>query len=174
MDYYNLAEDEVVLYKGNAQLKKQKICIVKLVLTNLFVVSIHEHDEENPVEKYPTESIKIYNGKPQVIQKDETVEIYYTSGEQEFVFANKKEAHTFTNTAIELLTGKTKFERNAASAKCKINVIDETFGINTIEEVKGASESIKSLTDTIKGITSGIKGITSDLGSLFKGRKKTN
>ena len=51
MDYYNLAEDEVVLYKGNTQLKKQKICIVKLVLTNLFVVSIHEHDEENPVEE---------------------------------------------------------------------------------------------------------------------------
>ncbi|MGN0744988.1 MAG: hypothetical protein ACI4MZ_06975 [Christensenellales bacterium] len=164
MDYYNLAEDEVVLYKGNAQLKGKKISIVKLILTNLFVVSIHEHDEENPVEKYPTESIKIYNGKPQVIQNNETVKIYYTSGEQEFVFANKKEAQTFTNTAIELLTGKTKFERNAVSAKGKINVIDETFGINTVEEIKGA----------IKGIASGIKGITSDLGSLFKGRKKTN
>lgn len=166
MEYYQLKSDEVVLFKGfitfvNEQEK------TNLILTNQNVVFITKYKDEflnenAKVEYYSVEEVKMYEGKPQVKVNKNLVEIYFTTTEKEFVFDVKAEQHKFVDEAIKLLTGKTKVQRAAEKVKSAIDLVDDTFGIDSVHMVGNA------IKDGVVGkVTKGLGSI----GNVFKKKK---
>lgn len=140
MENYTLQSNESVLYKGGCSLVN-KSANVELVLTNLNLVFIKKTKklfakEEIEVEIYPVEEIKIYNGLPQIKQKDNIVEIFLTSGEIDVSFISKQEIRKFISKAYELLTGKTMAERVSDKVKGAVKLVDDTIGVNTADAIK--------------------------------------
>jgi hypothetical protein len=140
MEHYQLQEQEVVLYKGEAKSKEHR-CQAEVLFTNLAVVLILKKRKlfakaEISVETYPTDGIKFYKDKPQVIRKAEQVEIYTTSGETTLLFAGRVEAKRFENAALEYLTDKGALQRGLEKVKGTIDCVDNTMGINTVGVVK--------------------------------------
>lgn len=140
MENYSLKANESILYKGNA-------CgDVEVILTNLNLVLIKTakklfQKNQIVVDVYPKEEIKIYNGVPQIKQKNCSVEIYLTSTERKIDFLSKRDVHKFVNTAFELLTGKTISARGAQKIKNAVGLVDDTLGINTVDTVKNVIEN---------------------------------
>lgn len=146
MENYDLEENEVVLYKGNVSLTKQK-GITELILTNINFVLITKYKklfskEQVSVETYPIEEIKYYNGIPQIIKKGHLIELYFLNEETEFTFESRNEARKFVNATMKLLTHKTAFERVVENGidkvKGTIDIVDNKLGVNTVEITKGA------------------------------------
>lgn len=156
MDEYKLQPNESVLFKCNTYDDTE------ILLTNLNLVIIKKikkvkkrkkgllSENQSPLNIYPVEDIKIYKDVPQIKSKNNTVEIYLTSTEISIDFYSRGDAYKFTNTAVELLTGKNTFARGAEKFKNAIDVVDDTLGINTVDTVKNVVEN---------GVAGGILGI---------------
>lgn len=143
MEYYDLAEDEVVLYKGSVLLKDKK-GTTELVLTNINFVLITKikkllAKDEVVVDVYPTNEIKIYEGTPQVLKKGNLVELYFFHEETEFTFESGNECRKFMNAALKLLTHKNKFERAVDKTKGAIHCVDESLGVDSVGIVKSVA-----------------------------------
>lgn len=155
MDNYNLQPNEVIVFKGNCQLSKtdEKILnsmidnsSIDLILTNLNLVFINKSKkmfskEKIDVEIYPTSEIKIYNDAPQINQKNNIVEIFFSDSEKSIVFTTSHEARKFVGKALELLTGKNLSNRVSDKIKGSINLVDDTLGIKTVDTVKNVVEN---------------------------------
>ena len=163
MKNYQLQGDEVVLYKGDITLQGQEQ-ISQLILTNLNVVFISNPNEEDPdIEIFSVDDIKIYKDIPQIKAQKNLVEIYFVPTERVFAFKSKKELTSFMQEATNLLTGKSKFERCVANVKRKVDLVDNTFDIDTVDLVKSAVKN---------GATSAINKIAGLGKNLFKKKDK--
>lgn len=163
MENYKLREDEVVLFKKNVIVKDKK-GTSELILTNLNVIAIIKNNEELPKEEvtvlvYPIQSIKMYEGKPQVKPNGKLVEIYLLETELEVEFFSKSDLHNFVNATNKLLTGKTIIQRGADKIKETIDVVDETFGINTVQATGNVLKN---------GITGNISNAFGKIGKIGK------
>ncbi len=170
MEYYNLAEDEVVLYKGDVRFCG-KPNSSQLVLTNKNLVFITKTkklfgESEAETTVYSLEDVKIYEGVPQVKTKSFDVEIYLKTTELEFAFDSKSELMKFQSAITKRLTGKTGFERGAEKVKDKIDVVNDTFGVDV---VKSTEDVVKN--GLIENITD-IFGKVGKLGKALFGKKK--
>jgi len=177
MEHYTLKENEVVLYKGDTTCKELPSAKIQLILTNLFFILIIKtkklfSKEEISVEKYPIENIKFYNDKPQINQDGTKVEIYMNSGEQTLIFSSKNEAHKFVNKSLDLLTGKSLFQRTADKAKKAVSVVDDTFGIDTVDAVKTVLNKEPEKAKDKKGIIA--KNIFSLAKSVITSKERNN
>ena len=136
MEYYNLSEDEAVLFKGNIILNNQ-VGATQLVLTNKNLVFITKTlDPNNELiaysDIYPIDEVKIFKDKPQIEFKDMGVEMYLKTTELYFTFDTKKELSLFKSAIIDLLTGKTSAERNAQKVKGAIGLVNETLDVDIV------------------------------------------
>lgn len=162
MKNYSLKPNESVLYQCNA-------CDnVEVILTNLNLVLIKTtkklfQKNQIAVDVYPKENIKIYNGVPQIKQKDCSVEIYLTSTEEKIKFLSKRDVHKFVNAVFELLTGKSIATRGAQKIKNAVVLVDNTLGINTVDTVKNVIEN---------GVAGGVLGVLGK--TVKKSSKGTN
>jgi len=66
MEKYKLKEDEVVLYKGNVNVGGKNNSLTLTNLNIVFILDDIDLNEENNIEIYSVESIKIYQEIPQV------------------------------------------------------------------------------------------------------------
>ena len=170
MENYQLNSDEVVLYKGDGSLEDRE-GKTQIILTNQNIVFITTHinlykKEEVYVEKFYIDDIKIYEEMPWVKAKGANVEIYLSTCEKVFKFQSKSEAGKFVDAVMKYFTGKTKTERNAEKVKGTIYIIDNTFGINSVELVSNALKSgVNGAIDKVTGAIG--KGIT----NIFKKKK---
>ena len=160
MDNYSLQANEVSLYKGKAADG------IEIMLTNLNLVVVKKTPrffKKDEVETfvYSKDDIKMYNGVPQVKQKESLVEIFLTSEELKVEFPSRTEAHKFVSAAHELLTGKKTTVRGAEKIKSAIELVDNTLGINSVDAVKSVME---------KGIVGSIFG---GIGKKAKTQSKT-
>ena len=85
MDYYNLSENEAVLFKGNVILN-DKVGATQLVLTNRNLVFITKNLDANNeliayLDIYSIDEVKIFKNKPQIEFKNMSVEIYLKTTE---------------------------------------------------------------------------------------------
>lgn len=173
MEYYDLAEDEVVLYKGYVWLKNQKD-ITELILTNINFVLITKirklfGKDEIVVDVYPAEEIKFYKGEPQVIRNGKIVALYFLHDETEFMFEARNECGRFMNAALKLLTDKNKFERAVDKTKGAIKCVDDSLGVDSVGIVKsGARFAFMNR----KAIGSGAAKTVGAIKSLGFGKKK--
>lgn len=83
----------------------------------------------------------MYDGIPQLKQKNSTVEIYFTNEEVRLTFDSKFTVLKFINAANTLLTGKSMSERGAAKFKGAVELVDDALGIKTIDTMKGVLEN---------------------------------
>lgn len=166
MEHYQLQEDEVVLFKGVAKCKERR-CKADVLLTNVALVLVLKKKKwfnplakaEISVETHPTDGIKVYKEKPQVIRKGLIVEIYAKSGEVTLQFAEGKDAKGFENAALEYLTDKGLLKRRLEKVKSTIECVDDTMGINTVETVANVAKNKTGLS------------LLGDVRSLFKRKK---
>jgi hypothetical protein len=145
VEHYALASDEVLLFQGNVTQSGEGI-ETRLVLTNLHLALIQE--DGVCAAKHPAGNIKIYKDVPQIFSKNRRVEIFLTTGEISLEFKNRLDAIRFMDTAMELLTGKTKLARNAGKVKKALDDGNEAFGVDVLQEAKNFS------VDTITHIVS--------------------
>lgn len=129
MNNYKLKENEVVLYKGDITFL-ESLEKAKLILTNINIVFVSK--EDNEVELYPIEEIKIYEGVPQIKTKGNKVELYLISTEKEIKFTSLIELNKFIKATIQLLTGKNTAERCAEKVKQSIKLVNDTLGIDIV------------------------------------------
>lgn len=137
MEYYNLSEDEAVLFKGNVILN-DKVGATQLVLTNKNLVFITKTLDPNNEfiaysDIYSIEEVKIFKNKPQIEFKNMGVEMYLKTTELYFTFDTKKELSLFKSAIIDLLTGKTSAERNAQKVKGAIGLVNETLDVDIVQ-----------------------------------------
>ena len=164
MENYDLKEDEVVLFKGNVAFNNNNQQ-VRLILTNENVVFIspinsEKQDETVKTEIFPVDGVKVYQGVPQVKVNSTNVEIYFKTGEKEFVFQSKNDMHQFIGQINKLITGKSGAERNAEKVKSAITLVNDTLGVDI---VKSTGEVAKN----------GIAGsVTAIFGKIGKAGKK--
>ena len=136
MENYDLEKDEVVLYKGNVSLPKEK-GLTQLILTNINFVLITRKKklfskEQVNVDIYPVNEIKYYKDIPQVIKNGYNVELYLLDDEVSFEFDSKNEVRKFINATMTLLTNKSTLERNTKKIKDTISTINNGLGIDSV------------------------------------------
>lgn len=147
MENYKLLSNESVLYKGDVSLSSRKGGTAELILTNLNVVLMIKSKKsffaniETEVEVYPVDTIKVYEGEPQLKQSDVELEIFFTTDEIKVSFNSKMELMKFKLTATKLITGKSIQERGADKVKGAINLVNNTLGVDTVQTVKGVFEN---------------------------------
>ena len=138
MKDYLLKPEEVVLFKTQASNNKD------ILLTNINILLKINDGEQIETEVYPVDSIKIYKEAPQLILDKNSVDIYFLFGETKIDFERKKDARAFVTAVTELLTGKTVSTLRAEKIKKGVNnavdLIDDTFNIDTMATVKGILE----------------------------------
>lgn len=145
MGDYSLQADETILYERDVTIQGQKRTS-HLMLTNLnivitdFVKRSVLAKEEKEFTTYPVEDIKIYEGKPQIIQKGKNVKILFLSQELDLVFDSIIEVKKFNMAATKLVTGKSASARGSEKVKNAINIIDDTLGIDTVGTAKTVLE----------------------------------
>ena len=138
MKDYLLKPEEVVLFKTQASNNKD------ILLTNINILLKINDGEQIETEVYPVDSIKIYKEAPQLILDKNSVDIYFLFGETKIDFERKKDVRAFVTAVTELLTGKTVSTLRAEKIKKGVNnavdLIDDTFNIDTMATVKGILE----------------------------------
>lgn len=154
MEHYILQKDEVVLYHGSvillpndkkpkaSQLKKTES---KLILTNLNFVFINKTKrflgKDVDVEIYKTDEVKFYKNNPHIIRNQNKVEIYFTSTEKFIEFTNAKETKSFINTAMRLVSGKSKFVRAVKKVQSEIQETNKELDID-IAKIAGKAAQV--------------------------------
>ncbi len=151
MENFVLQPNESVLYKGEGRFANRNESLLssqrlEIILTNLNLVFVEKtkkvfSKEQVAVEAHPVEEIKIYNGVPQIKQKNTMAEIYFTNEEKSISFFSKHELHKFVNAVNRLLTGKSMAVRGADKVKNAVNLVDDTLGVNTMGAVKTIVEN---------------------------------
>ena len=167
MEHYKLGADEVVLYKGDVNLVGQK-GQTELILTNhnlIFINTVKKmfFKEEISVMNYSVDSIKMYEGIPQIKANKLHVEIYLVETELEIDFLSKAGLCQFIKEAEKLLTGKTSLEKNAQKVKDTIHLVDDTLGINSVQVV---GNTLKN------GLVGSVTGLIGKVGKGILGNKK--
>lgn len=154
MEHYTLQKDEVVLYHGivtllpndkmpkASQLKKTES---ELILTNLNFVFVNKTKrffaKDVEVEIYKAEEVKFYKDNPHIIRNKSKVEIYFTATEKFIEFPNGKEAKNFINTAMRLVSGKSKFVRAVKKVQAEIQETNKELDIN-IAKIAGKAAQV--------------------------------
>ncbi len=159
MENYELQKDEVILSRAqvvilpNGKESKAKMLTkteCELLLTNLaFVfttkqkVLLRKATIESEV--YDIKTVKWYNEVPHIRIKGKVVEIYFANGEKFVQFSNKKEAKEFTNTALRLVSGQSKFVRGVKKAQKEISETGEALNVDII----GAAKTVAGVAGTV-------------------------
>ena len=143
MENYKLGKEEVVLFRGRAHfLSGQDKLAVELLLTNLnfvFTTSEKKFFKERTVnEVVSVKDVKVYRDNYQIIQKKNLVEIYFTETEKFVEFESAKIAKEFTDVALRLVSGFSKFVRGLKKAEKAVVETGEAFNVDVKEAVKDA------------------------------------
>lgn len=184
MENYELKNDEVVLYRGNVLFldgKKEKVSsfknvVCELALSNLNVIFTTKtkkmfQKEMIETEIYPIEHIKIYQERPHIMLKGKNVEISFIGTEKLIEFPDKKEAKLFSDTALRLITGNSKFVRGVKKAQKEVEETSNALNIDIVGMAKAAVGVATNLAVENAAVAGASKG-SKFLGMLAKNVKK--
>ena len=190
MEHYELQQDEVILYHTNIMFssstpKKKDNSTPKFptefLLTNFNFVFITRTKrllakEKVSVETYSIENVKFYQGRPHIIKKGKKAEIYFLDTEKFIEFENKKEATLFTDTALRLISGQSKFVRAVKKVQKEIQETGDQLDI----DINGIAQTAFDVTAAVAITASGLEGAskkTKLLGAIaqtLKDKKQKN
>ena len=190
MEHYELRQDEVILYHTNIMFssstpKKKDNSTPKFptefLLTNFNFVFITRTKrllakEKVTVETYSIENVKFYQERPHIIKKGKKAEIYFLDTEKFIEFENKKEATLFTDTALRLISGQSKFVRAVKKVQKEIQETGDQLDI----DINGIAQTAFDVTAAVAITASGLEGAskkTKLLGAIaqtLKDKKQKN
>ena len=149
MENYVLKENETVLYRHEvfvlpiSKKRDKTIPESELWLTNLNIVictpkkkllrTIFE------TEVYSVTDVKRYDERVQVINRGKIVDIYLKDKELFLDFKKSGEAKLFSDIALRLMSGESKFVRGVKRARKEIRETDEALEIDTIGLAKATA-----------------------------------
>ena len=158
MENYTLKENETVLYRGTAIImpdgknngKDTRKC--DLWLTNLSIVIFTQKRKlmktVTEVESYDVADVKIYNDSVQVIRRKSAVDVYLRTGELFIDFEKEKEAKSFCDKALRLISGESKFVRAVKKGRKEINETNEALDIDVASV---AAKGVKTVAKVASG-----------------------
>lgn len=142
MENYVLKENETVLYRHEVFVlpisKKRNEMIPKseLWLTNLNIVICTPKKKllrtVFETEVYSVSDVKRYDERVQVIKRGKIVDIYLKDAELFLDFKKSGEAKLFSDIALRLISGESKFVRGVKRVQKEIRETDEALEIDTI------------------------------------------
>lgn len=143
MSRYIFQSDEVVLFE--TEVKRNDIENVNMKLTNYALIfdwitvqgKLLKKTKEEHEEICPLESIKFYEGAPQIKQKDGTITIQTLNGDEKITLDGFFKTRDFVSKLKEAVTGQKASQRGAKKINGAIGVVNEALGIDTIEAVSG-------------------------------------
>ena len=170
MEHYTLQKDEVILYHGTVILlpndKKPKASQLKkteneLILTNFNFVFINKTKrllgKDVEVEIYKTNEVKFYKDNPYMIRKKNKLEIYFTATEKFVEFSSEKEAKNFINTAMRLVSGKSKFVRTVKKVQNEIQETNKELDIDIVKIAGKAAQVAAEVAIEASGVKTASK-----------------
>ena len=143
MSEYVFQSDEVLLFE--AKVARNEVDGVNLRLTNYALVFNWTTTQGKLLKKYKEEheevclleTIKFYDGVPQIKQKDGTVIIQTLNGDEKITLDGFFKSRDFVSKLKEAVTGQKASQRGAKKINSAIGVVNEALGINTVETVSG-------------------------------------
>lgn len=161
MENYDLKENETVLYRHEVLVlpitkKRDKtISESELWLTNLNIVICTPKKKllrtAFETEIYSVADVKFYDEKVQVINRGKIVDIYLKNKELFLEFKKSSEAKLFSDIALRLISGESKFVRGVKKIRKEIRETDDALEINTI---KIATSAVTMAADVAIGVAS--------------------
>lgn len=153
MEHYKLKEDEVILYHGAAEIlpdskmptparSKKTETEVVLTNTNFVFITTEKHllrKDTVMTEVFPISDVKSYKESPYIVQKGKIVEIYFSENEKFIKFEKGNNAGKFADTAMRLISGKSKFVRAVRKTQNEIKETNEKLNIDIVGGVKAAA-----------------------------------
>lgn len=170
---YQLGAAEVRLYEGSAVIgKNKKPSEVLLTNENIVFITPGKSKKDEPlIEVHPIAEVKVYQGKPQIIQSMCKVEVFFVNAVVELMFDTIFAPGKFIGEANKLITGMGIVERGATAVNGAIGVVNTALGINTVETAKDIIQN--GVGGVANGVANGVAtGITA-IGNLFGKKKST-
>lgn len=144
MSNFQLLTDEVVLYEGTVSSRTYRGNL-KITLTSRNIIIEKEvgiiKKSLELVDSFPINTIKCYNGSPQITQKGTSIQIQTQSENIDLTFTGIIDASKFTNKLIDVLTGTTLAKRGSQKVKDAFALVDDTLGLDTRGTLKGLLEN---------------------------------
>ena len=146
MSEYILQANETILFDVSA-IQSGKRSYSRLMLTNINIVISYSTKSsifskaEQKYDLYPISDIKIYDGKPQFIQKGYELELLFLSYNLKLQFSSLIGLSKFKMALMKLLTGKSAQVRGAEKVKNGIGLVNDTLGVDSIDLAKNVLEN---------------------------------
>lgn len=150
MENYVLKENETVLYRHAvfvlpiSKKRDEMIPESELWLTNLNIVICTPKKKllrtVFETEVYSVADVKRYDERVQVINRGKIVDIYLKDKELFLDFKKSGEAKLFSDIALRLMSGESKFVRGVKRVRKEIRETDEALEIDTIGIAKVTAE----------------------------------
>lgn len=144
MNNYELSADEVILYDGLVRSSIEKGAL-NLILTSVKLIFEKEKGlikkERELVDTIMLEDIKFYNGEAQVNVKGAVVTIQTIQKNIVVNFTGMIEAKKFAGKIVNAVTGTTLAKRGSNKIKGAMDIVDETFGVDSRGAIKGLVEN---------------------------------
>ena len=134
---YQIEEDEVILYEGEVRYKAESNRIVKTVFTLTSKRMIFEQEkgffkkQKELLDIICIDDIKIFNDELQCKQKLNELQIQTIKKNFSIIFDGFLEAKKVNTKILNAVTGTTIAKRGANKVKGALDLVDETFGIET-------------------------------------------
>lgn len=147
MEPYVFKEDEVIFLEVTVD--RDAGPEVDLKLTNYAIVMtwtekhgrLFNKTVEDMVLFYPLDTIKKFEGAPQIKREGTEVTVQTIYANEKLDFQSKGEAKEFTEKIYELVTGMKMAERGAKKVNGAINVVNSALGIDTMGTVTGVMQN---------------------------------
>ena len=153
MENYTLNQNETILYKGpvidcidgdytNDSKRKE----AELILTNENIVLIKTtkkfFKEVTDAEIISVLDVKIYDDTVQVIRDKKNVNIYALNTEKFLVFNKEKDAKEFTDKALKLISGNSKFVRGVKKIQKSVSETEDALDVDITGTAKQVGKAV--------------------------------
>lgn len=147
MEPYVFKDDEVVFLETTVDREEGEEAELKLTNYAIVMTWTEKHGRffnktvEDMVLFYPLDTIKKFEGAPQIKRDGTEVTIQTIYANEKLDFPSKGEAKEFTEKVYELITGMKMAERGAKKVNGAINVVNTALGIDTMGTVTGVMQN---------------------------------
>lgn len=134
-----LRSDEVLLFEGEGESSEYKGTLLFSVTSQRLVIEKKTgllKKTFTVVDDIALDTVKFFNGSPQVKQSGNTVEMQTIKGNIHVTLSGFMEAGKFSSSMVSALTGTTTFERGAKNVRKVIDLVNDATGMDLQDTVQ--------------------------------------
>lgn len=145
-------------YNTELRLTNERIILItrtkKLLTKGVVTTEAHEIGD-----------LKTYDGEPQIMKKEEIVNLYFSNSELHIEFSAEREAKIFTDTLRRLCSGQSKLVRNILKIKKEIKNTGDALDIDISAVAKTAAKIGLNTAMAVTG-GSGVNKVSKIIGNI--------